>query len=235
MGKPAAAANSASSSVETLSEPDRTTRSEEKSPGCRSWSWISAQSAAGIMAITVGWWSRSSGKISWASVVRATTTRPPTERAESAHRKEPRWDIEEAGRKTSVEFSSKAAAALAIIQRSDSRVCVTPFAGPVDPEVKKMAAGMWGSKSGPPASGSAANRSSKWWFQPASVSSSACSAAAPCAAPGTSSSGASRNTTVPRGSEPASSEVATSAARSAWATSAAAVDTERAWSISRAV
>jgi hypothetical protein len=38
IGKPAAAANSLSSSVETLSAPARHIRSEQKSPGRRSWS-----------------------------------------------------------------------------------------------------------------------------------------------------------------------------------------------------
>ena len=55
------------------------------------------------------------------------------------------WDIEEPGRKTSSAVSPKAASALAIIQRSDSCVWVTPFAGPVLPEVKKIAAGLAGS------------------------------------------------------------------------------------------
>ena len=63
----------------------------------------------------------------------------------------------------------------------------------------------------------------------------ACRAAAPWAAPATSSSGASWNTTVPRGSVPARAEAAMSAARSACATRAAAVETDSAWSISRAV
>ena len=42
-----------------------------------------------------------------------------------------------------------------------------PLRRPGRPEVKKMTAGMWGSNSGPPASGSAASRSSNWWCQPA--------------------------------------------------------------------
>ena len=57
-------------------------------------------------------------------------------------------DIEEPGRNTSSEVSSNAAAALAIIQRSDPRVWVTPFEGPVLPEVKKIAAGSAGSSAG---------------------------------------------------------------------------------------
>ncbi len=52
------------------------------------------------------------------------------------------WDIEEPGRKTSSAVSPKAASALAIIQRSEPCVWVTPFAGPVLPEVKKTAAGL---------------------------------------------------------------------------------------------
>ena len=55
------------------------------------------------------------------------------------------------------------------------------------------------------------------------------------AVPGTSSPDASWKTTVPWRSDPASFEVATSGARSACATSAAAFETESAWSISRAV
>src|SRR6202012_520452 len=78
---------------------------------------------------------------------RATTTLPPTASVASAQRKPPTCDIEEPGRKTSSAVSSKAIAALAIIQRSVSRVWVTPFAGPVEPEVKKMTAGSLGSGS----------------------------------------------------------------------------------------
>ena len=50
--------------------------------------------------------------------------------------------------------SSNADAALAIIHRSDSRVCVTPFAGPVLPEVKKITAGLDTGGAGSPFSGS---------------------------------------------------------------------------------
>jgi len=101
-------------------------------------------------------------------VVRATTTRPPTESMLSAQRKEPIWDIEEPGRKASSGSSSKAAAALAIIQRSDSRVWVTPLAGPVLPEVKKIAAGAAGSAGRPRGSGSPRSSPSKSWRQTAS-------------------------------------------------------------------
>ncbi len=127
-----------------------------------SWSWIRAESAAGIIARIVGCCSRSNGSSSWASVLRATTTRPPTESMASVQRNEPMCDIEEPGRKTSSGSSSKAAAALAIIQRRVSRVWVTPLAGPVLPEVKKIAAGPAGSSGGcPPGSGSLANSASK--------------------------------------------------------------------------
>ena len=54
-------------------------------------------------------------------------------------------DIEEPGRKASSALRSKAEIALAIIQRRVSWVWVTPFAGPVLPEVKKIAAGSEGS------------------------------------------------------------------------------------------
>ena len=56
------------------------------------------------------------------------------------------WDIEEPGRKASSAVSSKAAPALAIIHRRESFECVTPLAGPVLPEVKKMAAALSGSE-----------------------------------------------------------------------------------------
>ena len=72
------------------------------------------------------------------------------------------WDIEEPGRKTSSALSSKAPAALAIIQRSVSRVWVTPFAGPVLPEVKKIAAGLTASAQPlPSGSGSLSSSCSK--------------------------------------------------------------------------
>ncbi len=159
-----------SSSVETLSEPARQTRSEAKSPGRRSWSLISAESAAGIIASTVGCWSRSSGSSSWASVARATTTLPPTASVASAQRKLPTCDIDEPGRKTSSPVSSKAIAALAIIQRSVSREWVTPFAGPVEPEVKKMTAGSLGSGSAlGRGSGGVSSRRWKSWAQPGSA------------------------------------------------------------------
>ena len=85
--------------------------------GCRSWSWISAESAAGIIASTVGWCSRSSGSSSWASCCgRPRPCRRP--RASRAPRGTSRCGTcEEPGRKTSPASSSKAAAALAIIQR----------------------------------------------------------------------------------------------------------------------
>src|SRR5436190_452457 len=64
----------------------------------------------------------------------------PAARVLRAQRNEPMWDIDEPGRKTSSDVSSKAAPALAIIQRSESFEWVTPFDGPVLPEVKKIAA-----------------------------------------------------------------------------------------------
>ncbi len=71
-------------------------------------------------------------------------------------------DIEEPGRKTSRASNSNAATALAIIQRSVSRVWVTPLAGPVLPEVKKIAAGAEGSTGGWSAgSGSLSSSASK--------------------------------------------------------------------------
>ncbi len=130
-----------SSSVETASLPERQIRRQERSAGSRSWSWIRAESAAGIIASTVGRCSRRSGSSSWLSKVRATTTRPPTLSVLSAQRNEPMCDIDEPGRNRSSAVRPNAARALAIIQRSDSWVWVTPFAGPVEPEVKKMAAG----------------------------------------------------------------------------------------------
>ena len=54
-------------------------------------------------------------------------------------------DIDEPGRNTSSALSSRASTALAAIQPSVSSVCVTPFAGPVLPDVKKIAAGALGS------------------------------------------------------------------------------------------
>ena len=86
----------------------------------------------------------------------------------SAQRKEPTCDIEEPGRKTSSRSSPKAAAALAIIQRSDSRVCVTPLAGPVLPEVKKITAGPAGSGAACDGSGSLPSSSSKLCRHPGS-------------------------------------------------------------------
>ncbi len=50
-------------------------------------------------------------------------------------------DIDDPGRNTSSSVSSSAPIALADIQPSVSSVCVTPLAGPVLPEVKKIAAG----------------------------------------------------------------------------------------------
>ena len=80
-----------------------------------------------------------------ASVLRATTTSAADRERRSAPRGRSRCATSRsrAGRRRSAS-SSKAAAALAIIQRSDSRVWVTPFAGPVLPEVKKIAAGLVG-------------------------------------------------------------------------------------------
>ena len=71
------------------------------------------------------------------------------------------WDIEEPGRKTSSALSSKAAAALAIIQRSDSWVWVTPLAGPVLPEVKKIAAGPAGPAGGWTGNGASSRSAAK--------------------------------------------------------------------------
>ena len=124
-----------------MSAPARHSRNEAKSSAVTSWSRTSAVSAAGIMASTVGRCARSSGRISPASNVRATTTRAPTENDASAHRNEPTCDIDDPGRKVSAAVSSNASAALAHIQPSVSRLWVTPFAGPVLPDVKKIAAG----------------------------------------------------------------------------------------------
>jgi hypothetical protein len=49
--------------------------------------------------------------------------------------------IDDAGSTTSPRTNSSAAAALAHIHRIVSYECVTPFAGPVLPDVKKMTAG----------------------------------------------------------------------------------------------
>ena len=102
-----------------------------------------------------------------------------------------------------------AAAALAHIQPSVSCVCVTPFAGPVLPDVKKIAAGAARS-AGVAGPGRTAARSSK--------------RGPPGPAPSYQAS--------PHGRRPANALAATSGARSAWTSSAAAPDTSRAWSIS---
>ena len=141
MRSPLSAWNSCSSSSDTLSAPARHSRSDAKSSAVTSWSRTSAVSAAGIMARTVGRCSRSSGRISPASNVRATTTCAPTENDASAHRNEPMCDIDDPGRNVSASVSSKPSTALATIQPSESRLWVTPFAGPVLPDVKKIAAG----------------------------------------------------------------------------------------------
>ena len=109
-------------------------------------------------------------------------------------------------------MSSNAAAALAHIQPTVSRLWVTPLAGPVLPEVKKITAGSAASAS-TGSTGGAAARSSKRGPP----------------APGPS------YQTVPAGSPPARRLSATSPARSSWTTSAAAPETSSAWSISRAV
>ena len=70
-------------------------------------------------------------------------------------------EIEEPGRKTSSASSPKASIALAIIQRSVSCVWVTPLAGPVLPEVKKIAAGSVGSGAARSAAGSASSSRAK--------------------------------------------------------------------------
>jgi hypothetical protein len=77
------------------------------------------------------------------------------------------WDIEEPGRKTSSALRSKAGPALAIIHLSVSRVWVTPFAGPVLPEVKKITAGASGSRSTAAGTGSLPSSSPKSWPQSA--------------------------------------------------------------------
>ena len=57
--------------------------------------------------------------------------------------KPPIWAHDEPGSTTSLGSISRACAALANIQPKVPRVWVTPFAGPVEPEVKKVAAGTW--------------------------------------------------------------------------------------------
>jgi hypothetical protein len=59
--------------------------------------------------------------------------------------------------------SSNADAALAIIHRSDSRVWVTPFAGPVLPEVKKITAGLEGDGGSSEPRGAASRSASRLW------------------------------------------------------------------------
>ena len=73
--------------------------------------------------------------------MRASTTFVPTENDASVHMNEPMCEIDDAGRKTSSVVSSKPADAVATIQPSVAMLWVTPFAGPVLPEVKKIAAG----------------------------------------------------------------------------------------------
>jgi hypothetical protein len=66
---------------------------------------------------------------------------------------------------TSLGVRSKAMTALAKIQPSEPRVWVTPLAGPVEPEVKKIAAGALGSGAGSATSfGSIFTNSSKLGF-----------------------------------------------------------------------
>jgi len=103
------------------------------------------------MASTVGCCERSRVRTPSASKLLATATRPPTVSVANVQRNEPTCDMEEPGRKTSSGLSSKAAAALAHIQPRVPSVWVTPFAGPVLPDVKKMAAG--DERSGVPGSG----------------------------------------------------------------------------------
>ena len=164
------------------------------------------------MDITVGRWTRSSGRISSAPYPRATATRAPDESAAKVRMNDPMCDIDDPGRKTSAVVSSTAAAALAKIQPRLSPVWTTPLAGPVLPEVKKIAAGAAGSGgAGTSAGGVAATSSNR----------------GPSPAPS--------YQTVPRGRSPARPLAAMSPARSAWTTSADAPLTSRAWSISRAV
>src|SRR5215210_3908542 len=111
------------------------------------------------MAITVGRWARSSGSSAGASVLRATTTRTPADSAPKVHMKEPTCDIDEPGRSASAGVSSRAAATAAHIQARVSNEWVTPLAGPVLPDVKKITAGAAGSI-GAGAPGGAAARSS---------------------------------------------------------------------------
>jgi len=65
------------------------------------------------------------------------------------------WEHEDPGSKMSCGDNSNAKAALANIQPSDARVWVTPLAGPVEPEVKKMATGASGPGSGSVTAGAA--------------------------------------------------------------------------------
>jgi hypothetical protein len=60
----------------------------------------------------------------------------------------PRWEQDDAGSMTSAGVKAYPLATLANIQPSEAKLCVTPFAGPVEPEVKKMAAGASGSGAG---------------------------------------------------------------------------------------
>ena len=99
---------------------------------------------------------RKRGPISSWSKPLATTTRAPAERAENENPNPPMWEHDEPGSKTSCGVNSNAKAALANIQPSDSRVWVTPFAGPVEPEVKKMATGSSGPGSGSVIAGASA-------------------------------------------------------------------------------
>ena len=62
------------------------------------------------------------------------------------------WESDDPGRKMSSGLNSNPITAYASIQRIDSWVWVTPLAGPVLPEVKKIAAGLeesMGSKTRP--------------------------------------------------------------------------------------
>ncbi len=101
---------------------------------------------------------------------------------------------------------------LAHIQLRVSNEWVTPLAGPVLPDVKKITAGPAGSIGIAGPGGAAATSSNR---------------GPPTPAPSYDAS--------PRGSRPASRLAATSGARSAWTTSAEARHTSSAWSISRAV
>ena len=134
MRNPTRSENSRSSSSDTLSAPGpaqaATTRSRP--------AWRRGRGRA-RSAPPGSWRGRSVGARAAAagSHPRRTCARPrparPTENDASAQRNEPMCDIDEPGRNTSSGVSSNASAALAHIQPSVSRLCVTPLAGPGAP------------------------------------------------------------------------------------------------------